>query len=149
MIVPVVNVIAFLVFAFEDWPIGKRSHDDTKCSSCGSTIADDWIVCPYCQERLRGDCPQCGKIIQAVWKSCPFCATPIHNTDDIPLVQMPPPNYPCPQCRKPVAYDAKRCTNCGEALFEIMGYYCTRCGSDVEDEWTVCPRCGEPLGEEE
>ena len=123
MIVPVVNVIAFLVFAFEDWPIEGRPHDDTKCPSCGATIANDWIVCPHCQERLRRDCPQCGKTIKAGWKSCPFCATPIHNTDDLPIVQVPyqtlTTKYPCPQCSKPVAYDAGRCPNCGERLFEI------------------------------
>ncbi len=51
----------------------------------------------------------------------------------------------CPRCNAHVSDEDRFCISCGETLFEIVGYYCSVCGKDVEDSWDVCPNCGELL----
>lgn len=47
----------------------------TSCPACRRPTEIDWMVCPYCQQRLREACSQChkGKLINHQY--CPFCGS--------------------------------------------------------------------------
>jgi len=49
----------------------KRSS----CPACGSTVRDDFLICPYCRKKLKSPCISCGKPLNLNWKVCPYCKT--------------------------------------------------------------------------
>jgi hypothetical protein len=62
--------------------------------------------------------------------------------------------YPCPNCDKNVAYEARYCLNCGEPLFSVqadasetpqIGYPCPYCDVTVSCTARFCPICGQKL----
>ena len=46
------------------------------CPGCGSTVHDDWQVCPSCHTRLGKPCAHCSRMMELPWQVCPYCATP-------------------------------------------------------------------------
>lgn len=72
-------------------PNAKRHHDrqiidveatvvDDKekihCPMCGSKVAEDFKLCPYCGFALKPKCEKCGQELNREWKACPYCQTP-------------------------------------------------------------------------
>jgi CheY-like chemotaxis protein len=56
----------------------RVSHSDalggTSCPSCDRRLADDMIVCPWCDISLsRGHCTECARPLDAEWRVCPWC----------------------------------------------------------------------------
>lgn len=49
----------------------------------------------------------------------------------------------CPQCGKPVNYNAKFCPECGADITE----HCTNCGAKLETGAKFCPECGKKTDE--
>ncbi len=47
------------------------------CPACKRAVKDDYLLCPYCQSRLKQPCKQCGQPLNLTWKACPYCATAI------------------------------------------------------------------------
>ena len=44
------------------------------CPSCGSTLDQNWNVCPHCGSDIRiTKCPNCNSSISSSWKFCPYC----------------------------------------------------------------------------
>ena len=67
---------------------------------------------------------------------------------------MPAGIFPCPNCGKNVAEEARYCLNCGEPLFSIqaeasdkpqVGYPCPYCDVTVSPAARFCPICGHKL----
>ncbi|MFC2028010.1 zinc ribbon domain-containing protein [Chloroflexota bacterium] len=53
--------------------------------------------------------------------------------------------YKCVRCNKPRPENDRFCAFCGESQFERVGYYCSNCGKDIDEEWKVCANCGKLL----
>lgn len=43
------------------------------CPRCGKGVEDDFIICPYCQTKLKSKCEQCGQLLEESWVACPYC----------------------------------------------------------------------------
>ncbi|MEJ5360220.1 MAG: SPFH domain-containing protein [Desulfobacterales bacterium] len=58
-----------------------------------------------------------------------------------PVPAPPPPAAAvCPECKSPVAADAKFCPQCGHQL--VVFDRCARCGKNLTPAARFCPRCG-------
>ena len=58
------------------------------CEKCNFSLRPEFLNCPSCKNKLRGQCKYCEKIIDLKWKHCPFCA----KLNDIYLDQENPKN---------------------------------------------------------
>ncbi len=47
------------------------------CPECGERISTRFVVCPYCQNELKGTCSTCGQTVGQGWHYCPSCSTEI------------------------------------------------------------------------
>jgi len=45
----------------------------SRCPACGSSVKDDFLICPYCRKKLKNSCINCGKPLNLNWKVCPYC----------------------------------------------------------------------------
>jgi hypothetical protein len=45
----------------------------TTCALCSAPVADDWLVCPTCANRLRRRCPSCDRLVELTWDICAWC----------------------------------------------------------------------------
>jgi len=48
----------------------------SKCPNCGKGVEDDFIICPYCQAKLKAKCARCGQLLEENWVACPYCGQP-------------------------------------------------------------------------
>jgi len=50
----------------------------TQCPSCARVLADDMVVCPWCDVDIdRGTCRSCHRSLGEDWQVCPWCRTPV------------------------------------------------------------------------
>jgi integrase len=55
-----------------------------KCPSCGSTLDQNWTVCPHCGSDIGvKKCPNCNSSIAASWKFCPYCKQNMNNQKNL------------------------------------------------------------------
>ncbi|UCH89552.1 MAG: zinc ribbon domain-containing protein [Thermoplasmata archaeon] len=54
-----------------------KSGKQLKCPSCRKQVQNDWVVCPYCSEKLALKCAGCKAMVEISWKNCPYCARKI------------------------------------------------------------------------
>lgn len=43
------------------------------CPKCHQKTREEFLACPYCQERLRSACTNCAHALREDWKACPYC----------------------------------------------------------------------------
>lgn len=48
---------------------------DVVCPACMKPVKDDFLICPYCQKKLKKSCPNCSKPLAMSWVVCPYCKT--------------------------------------------------------------------------
>jgi RNA polymerase subunit RPABC4/transcription elongation factor Spt4 len=53
--------------------IKKFFSRGSKCPSCGKGVEENFIVCPYCQRKLKAKCGKCGQLLEPNWVACPYC----------------------------------------------------------------------------
>lgn len=53
--------------------------------------------------------------------------------------------FHCPECKQPIAADAKFCPSCGHQ--QLVFAQCTQCGKNVALNARFCSRCGHPVEE--
>ncbi len=53
--------------------IKKFFSRGSKCPSCGKTVEETFMVCPYCQTKLKGKCANCEQMLERDWVACPYC----------------------------------------------------------------------------
>ncbi len=51
------------------------ARSDLVCPACLKPVKDDFLICPYCQKKLKKSCPNCSKPLNMSWVVCPFCKT--------------------------------------------------------------------------
>ncbi len=69
----------------------------TACLTCGSAVAEDWLLCPTCATRLRRRCPQCERLVELTWDVCAWCGRdfrPEPATTSAPPVRTTSPRQP-------------------------------------------------------
>jgi|GEM_PF-4416523 len=64
------------------------------CLKCGKPVKPNWMLCPYCGDRLKTKClnPDCAQNIQAQqrWNVCPLCGTSTeHGKKQRPSASVP------------------------------------------------------------
>jgi Double zinc ribbon len=56
----------------------------TTCATCASPVADDWLVCPVCANRLRRRCPSCERLVELTWDICAWCGRDFRPSLSVP-----------------------------------------------------------------
>jgi len=79
--------------SLEEEALLREIGEDSACPSCRRYIEDDFLVCPYCQARLREACSGCGKPLRFSWMACPYCGT-ARRVQPTPVVQPQPVAQP-------------------------------------------------------
>ena len=51
------------------------SRRSSFCPACGKPVESDFLICPYCLEKLKQACPECNRALQMNWTVCPYCKT--------------------------------------------------------------------------
>ena len=70
-------------------------HNADSCPACGSSVEDDYMVCPWCAADLHPDaCAGCRRDLERGWKVCPSCGTAAHNRDGSAPAPPPAPQPP-------------------------------------------------------
>ena len=59
--------------AIEEEALLREIGISEKCPSCGHSIQNDWILCPYCHTKIKKKCVSCGKALELPWNLCPYC----------------------------------------------------------------------------
>lgn len=47
--------------------------EDMFCPNCSKLVERDFLICPYCEEKLKIECPDCNSPLEKDWKACPYC----------------------------------------------------------------------------
>ena len=71
--------------SLEEEALLQSIEERENCPGCGQRADHDWIICPYCQTRLKKHCHHCGQTLHLNWTVCPFC-----GTSDRPVMMMSP-----------------------------------------------------------
>ena len=59
--------------AIEEEALLREIGVSERCPSCGHSIENDWILCPYCHTKIKKKCVNCGKASELPWNLCPYC----------------------------------------------------------------------------
>ena len=43
------------------------------CRSCDRRVDAEWIICPWCRQRLKRVCPNCDRLVGLDWSLCAWC----------------------------------------------------------------------------
>lgn len=43
------------------------------CRSCDRRVDAEWIICPWCRQRLKRVCPNCERLVGLDWSLCAWC----------------------------------------------------------------------------
>ena len=43
------------------------------CRSCDRRVDAEWIICPWCRQRLNRVCPNCERLVGLDWSLCAWC----------------------------------------------------------------------------
>ena len=63
--------------------------DGHRCPTCHSGLADDMVVCPWCETPTsRAHCEACARVLDRAWHMCPWCRAPVNRA---PLTPTPLP----------------------------------------------------------
>ncbi len=53
------------------------------CHGCDRRVNNEWIICPWCRQRLNRVCPNCDRLVGLDWSLCAWCGRDF----EIPTVQ--------------------------------------------------------------
>lgn len=68
------SMLGFIIYL-----LVRTSYSDLECPRCGTTIKEEYVLCPKCGSRLRPYCPNCSSPVEPDWTVCPRCATPLEE----------------------------------------------------------------------
>ena len=57
----------------------RSSYSDMECPRCGTTVKEEYVLCPKCGAELRPFCPNCSAPVEPDWTVCPRCASPLEE----------------------------------------------------------------------
>lgn len=77
------------------------------CRHCQQVVNLDFVVCPFCQKKLKEKCVECGHPLDPSWEACPNCGAEIESE----LRK----TY-CPHCQAPLTGNRESCPFCGGGL---------------------------------
>lgn len=72
--------------SLEEEALLQSIEERASCPGCGQRSDEEWIICPYCQTRLKKHCHHCDRTLHLNWTVCPYC-----GTSDRPVAMMSPP----------------------------------------------------------
>jgi len=62
------------------------------CRSCDRRVDSEWIICPWCRQRLKRVCPNCERLVGLDWSLCAWCGKDFER----PVVERVPEIVPAP-----------------------------------------------------
>lgn len=103
MIVPLLNIIVLIWFAFSRWPISEsidklnrrlselsEKQHTAVCDDCGAPVAEDDKFCSSCGSEFAKQpnvCPKCGDEVSADDKFCSSCGANLLESRNFPKRQ--------------------------------------------------------------
>lgn len=82
-----IAILAPAFIGFIIYLLVRGNYSDLECPKCGSSVTEQYVVCPHCGTKLRPICPSCSGPVESDWKVCPRCATPL---DGVEMYSVPP-----------------------------------------------------------
>ena len=74
-----IALIAPSLLGFIIYLLVRSSYSNLECPRCGTTIKEEYVLCPKCGSKLRPFCPNCSAPVEPGWTVCPRCATPLEE----------------------------------------------------------------------
>lgn len=68
------SLLGFIIYL-----LVRSSYSDLECPRCGTTIKEEYVLCPKCGSKLRPFCQNCSAPVEPDWTVCPRCATPLEE----------------------------------------------------------------------
>lgn len=62
--------------SLEEEALLQSIEDSAICPGCSRKIKDAWLICPFCQTKLKKNCQYCGQLMELPWNLCPYCGKP-------------------------------------------------------------------------
>ena len=72
-----VAIAAPALIGFIIYLLVRKGYSDLECPRCGTSVTEQYVVCPRCGAKLRPACPSCAGPVEPDWKVCPRCAAPL------------------------------------------------------------------------
>ena len=54
------------------------------CRNCDRRIDPEWIICPWCRQRLNRVCPNCERLVGLDWSLCAWCGKDFERPVTVP-----------------------------------------------------------------
>ncbi len=61
--------------SLEEEALLREIGEEGACPSCRRSVERDFLVCPFCQTRLKEQCSSCEQLLSFSWIACPYCGT--------------------------------------------------------------------------
>lgn len=85
--VPLVGIVIYLILrprntlmeayirSLEEEALLQEIEERAVCPNCRHRVEPDYMLCPNCLTKLKGQCLSCKRLIELDWTVCPYCAT--------------------------------------------------------------------------
>jgi RNA polymerase subunit RPABC4/transcription elongation factor Spt4 len=60
------------------------------CRNCDRRVDPEWILCPWCRQRLNRVCPNCERLVGLDWSLCAWCGKDFERAAIVPAIQSVP-----------------------------------------------------------
>ena len=60
------------------------------CRNCDRRVDPEWILCPWCRQRLNRVCPNCERLVGLDWSLCAWCGKDFERPAAVPAIQSVP-----------------------------------------------------------
>jgi RNA polymerase subunit RPABC4/transcription elongation factor Spt4 len=66
------------------------------CRGCERRVDAEWIICPWCRQRLNRVCPNCDRLVGLDWSLCAWCGKDFERPAIEPAADKVPVVLPAP-----------------------------------------------------
>ncbi|MBV1821274.1 zinc ribbon domain-containing protein [Clostridium cochlearium] len=74
VVIFVPNFIGLIIYLIvRSYNTNDTNTYNKRCSKCGSSVREDYNICPNCGENLKKKCEYCGQVVDENWNICPHC----------------------------------------------------------------------------
>ncbi|MGD0862249.1 MAG: zinc ribbon domain-containing protein [Candidatus Limnocylindrales bacterium] len=64
------------------------------CRGCDRRVDPEWIICPWCRQRLNRVCPNCERLVGLDWSLCAWCGKDFERPATEPVAERVPASSP-------------------------------------------------------
>jgi RNA polymerase subunit RPABC4/transcription elongation factor Spt4 len=67
------------------------------CRNCDRRVDAEWIICPWCRQRLKRVCPNCDRLVGLDWSLCAWCGKDFERPSTESVAATSPATSPAPE----------------------------------------------------